>query len=927
MKRGFLFLLFQFSILVSSAQLDSVFWFVAPEISNSGHLSVLDEPIKLNIVSNNNYSINYTVSQPANVSFTPITGTIPANGNLTIDLTSRINVIENKPANSILPYGLLIQTTGLAYVYYEVNFTEDEFNPEIYSLKGRRALGTEFIIPGQTEYSNTTTAWNGTYRPTPLNRVDIVATENNTTVSITPSKGIVGYAANVTFTKKLDKGETYSCVALGQQASQHLEGTVVTSNNPIAITVTDDLLNFPGGSSGNGNDLIGDQIVPTNIIGDEYIAIRGIGALDYNGDRVYISAVQDNTSIYVAGSTIPTATINRGQTYALSFPVGSNAVYFTTSYPAYAFQLTGMQWEVGAALLPSIECTGAKTISYKRKSPRGLTINICVPVSGINSFSFNGSSSIITASDFSPVPGTNSQWYYTSKDLTSIVSQNALFTISNSVHFHMGVLEGFGTRGTAYAFFSDYGSYLTLKATSNNERQGHQFCEGDSLLLCLVDNTNLTNIKWAGPNGFMASGDSVWVRNIPQSATGQYIAYAESLARTCEITPDTIKITVNKNPIVDLGKDTIHCGSMTLGIPVQSGNYLWSTGVTEKEIIVSTSGKYWVEVDDRGCKGRDTIEIINSIPILSVKRDGLLCEGEEITLTAQSNASKQIWSTGSTEENIKINTSGLYWVEIDSNGCKHRDTVTIEFNAYPAILLIQEEKLCEGGSVKLTAQTNVSDILWNTGETTATIQVGTAGKYTATANNKGCKTSDSIDIVFFPNPSLILNKTGNPCKDSEIELSVQTNASDILWSTGETANTIKVKTTDEYKVEVTGDQGCIKRDSIQISFERPRMTLSAEGDICDKEMKLTAETDGVDLKWSTGESTFSIIVNQGGLYSVESRIGDCITTEDIVANLQKRPTAKISRSDKLLYHRSWAIASRNRWNQYNVEHRRNNLYD
>ena len=71
MKKLFLSLLTLLIYVSAQAQLDSVFWFVAPEISEDGP-SPNDRPIKLNISSFSNNPINVKISQPANPLFSPI---------------------------------------------------------------------------------------------------------------------------------------------------------------------------------------------------------------------------------------------------------------------------------------------------------------------------------------------------------------------------------------------------------------------------------------------------------------------------------------------------------------------------------------------------------------------------------------------------------------------------------------------------------------------------------------------------------------------------------------------------------------------------------------------------------------------------------------------------------------------------------------
>ena len=584
------------------AQLDSVFWFVAPEISEWSYPPLFDRPIKLNIASFNNNPVNVRISQPANSSFSTINDTIPPNGNLTVDLTPFVTMIENQPPNTILPYGLLIQTTDLVNIYYEI--TMDGNNPEIYSLKGRNALGTNFMIPGQNEYMN-----GATYQPTPLNRIDIVATENNTIVSITPSKGIVGgHLANVTFTINLNAGETYSCVALGRQPLDHLEGTVMTSNHPIAVTVSDDMLHHPGG----GQDLVGDQIVPVHIIGQEYIAVKG--SLNSNADKVYVLATVNNTSIYLNGNPVLVATINRGQTHILTFLSGTDAMYFTSDNSVYTFQLTGMGIEFGGTILPPIECTGSRQIKYRRATQKTLRFNICVPAAGINSFLFNGSPLVITAGNFLPVPGTSNQWFYASINIPlQTLVQNATAEVTNTTNFHLGVFEGGTSGGCSYAFFSDYGVQSRLQASTNHENIGHNFCEGDTLHLFVKDTAGLINIRWTFPDNSVFVGSDTVISNVLSQNFGMYIVNANS-ASGCFVQADTIQIQKHTQNIVEIYDTICQNNPYTkhnFNIPADS---------------LQTAGTFEYQYNLPNTTGCDTIVVLNLI----VEE---CCQTETITVT------------------------------------------------------------------------------------------------------------------------------------------------------------------------------------------------------------------------------------------------------------------------------------------------------
>jgi len=729
MKKIYLFLLMLLIFKPIQAQLDSVFWFVAPEVSKGGYSNMdLDRPIKINLVSFNAYPVNVTISQPANSLFSPIVDVIPANGYLTIDLTSRIDIIENKPANSVLPYGLLIQSAGLVSAYYEVCL--DNANPEIYSLKGKNALGTNFMIPGQTECSNGN---NPLYTPIPLNRIDIVATKNNTVVSITPSKSIVGHVANVTFTKNLNAGETYSCAALGQLPAHHLEGTIITSNLPIAVTITDDLLKHP---MDGGADLVGEQIVPIDLIGQEYIAVKG--SLNSNADKVYVLATVNNTSIYLNGNTVPVATINKGQTHVLTFP--TNAIYFTSSNPVYAFQLTGIGFELGGTILPSIKCTGSKQVKYKRTLQKTLKFNICVHVSGINSFLVNGNSSIITASDFLPVQGTNNQWYYTSKDiLISIISQNSLAVITNTVDFHIGVLEGDESWGTSYAFFSDYRSQYTTNIHDttclNNDYKKHGF--------------NISADK------LQTVGTFEYQYNIP-NPTGCDTLVVLKLYVTPKDTFNIFATICEGNIYSQNGFNETESGTYTQNLKNSSGcdslvilNLLVSKDTTRFDITIcegetyqengfnhSVSGTYTQNL--KNSSGCDSLVILNLNvvkPPDTVFISAAICEGETYN-----------------QNGFNHSTSGTYSRNLlNYAGCDSTVILNLTVNPIPDIeIFAVTDRFCEEDFILLEIITNGDSFLWNTGSSENPLTITKSGIYSATAYLGNCKDTASYTVDYCP---------------------------------------------------------------------------------------------------------------------------------------------------------------------------------
>ena len=122
-------------------------------------------------------------------------------------------------------------------------------------MKGNNSLGTQFVIPAQNFLNNASYARSG---------FNIVATENNTVITINPKQNIVGHLANIPFSITLQKGQTFSAEAVSTQSNLHLSGSSVTSNHPVAITIHDDSMS--GAPYGGCADLMGDQLIPNQVI-------------------------------------------------------------------------------------------------------------------------------------------------------------------------------------------------------------------------------------------------------------------------------------------------------------------------------------------------------------------------------------------------------------------------------------------------------------------------------------------------------------------------------------------------------------------------------------------------------------------------------------------------------------------------------------
>jgi hypothetical protein len=214
--------------------------------------------------------------------------------------------------------------------------------------------------------------------PTAYSAIDIVATQDGTSVTFTlpPGKAasyglpMTAIAPGGTHTVMLNEGQTFSLFPLNKStaAGDRLAGTKIESNLPIAVTLKDDAVAV---GSTSGADVVGDQLIPVSITGDTYI-VPEIN----NPNHVYVLATENNTPIYVydpAGNQVgasPYVTLNAGEQALVIVPNGIKFVRITSApgpyKPFYVFQMGIENNARGGALVPPIGCTGNTQLAFTR---------------------------------------------------------------------------------------------------------------------------------------------------------------------------------------------------------------------------------------------------------------------------------------------------------------------------------------------------------------------------------------------------------------------------------------------------------------------------------------------------------------------------------------------------------------------------------
>ncbi len=356
-------------------------------------------------------------------------------------------------------------------------------NQYFVTLKGRHALGTEFYAGSQTLIRDG--AWPGTdFGHYDLHFVSVMATEDDTKVTITPPNGIVLFGGNQPVEVILNKHETYlvrntsSKGPNSDNVANNLMGSHIEASKPVAVL-----------SGGQHQKLIDskdadagvDQLVPLRgngfySIGRQYVVIKGstenISAV--NPDYATIIGTQDQTDIYVDGDPTPVATIGAGEYYNYVLPGQASDIgtphYIETSKEAYLYHFSGIRrQELGMVLVPSIECTGNRYIEYTKLGDTAYhnVVHITAPIKAFEtstSLTINGLPYTNFNATVSPVPGRN-DWatisFGEAKSLSNHAPLPENIVVESNVSFHLSIIAG-NRYGASYGYLAGFTASLEV---------------------------------------------------------------------------------------------------------------------------------------------------------------------------------------------------------------------------------------------------------------------------------------------------------------------------------------------------------------------------------------------------------------------------------------------------------------------------------
>lgn len=596
-------ILFLFLVVMSLrgfAQTDTEFWFAVPKVTEGhGWGNQNTNPLqKFYFRFANMERLNsIIIDMPANADFEPITyNNFQPYQAITIDVTDIIKEIWiEKPWDGVndetlYNRGIRIRSQYNMTAYYEVGVPN---NPDIFSLKGENALGTNFYVPFQNRNSN------GNYNPQPYSAIYIVATEDNTKVTVTPTRPVFpDRPAKESFDLMLNRGESVAIAPDhytsnvsphgGQRPENHLGGSRVQSDKPIAITTSDDSV-----IEGSCKDLIGDQIIPTSVIGTEYIAMRG--QLHDNREYFYVVGTESDTRVYVNGNL--EVTLEPGEMYRHQMTKTQKRYHIYTTNPSYVYHVAGFGCEAGGAVLPPVNvCTGSFRVAFTRSKAESFFLNILVRTGAEDGFTLNvnyldnnneqqeATWNLSDYMTFHPVPGTG-DWLAGEIRINNtlpngdgdlfIPTNGASHVVNTKDVFHLAVINGGTNTGTMYGYFSNFNE-LEVDAGIGIIGDDILFgCHGDSFNLVASDGISH---YWSPPTYL----DDPTSQN-PIATPEESIAYTVVVTGACKVTASaTVSIRLVE-PVISLFtiEEALGCAPFDVNIVNESQGaqfYIWDFG-------------------------------------------------------------------------------------------------------------------------------------------------------------------------------------------------------------------------------------------------------------------------------------------------------------------------------------------------------------
>ena len=282
-----------------------------------------------------------------------------------------------------------------------------------------------------------------------------------------------------------------------------------------------------------------------------------------------------------------------------------------------------------------------------------------------------------------------------------------------------------------------------------------------------------------------------------------------------------------------------------------------------------------IATDTRGC--RDTISknisIIDKPPIGLAFRDTLICVNDNLVLQASGTGNfswtppVNIINANTATPTVSPLTTTTYYVELDDNGCRNRDSVKVNVVSFVTLQAMADTTICRTDTIQLRVNSNGLQYAWTPASQfiNATVKNPFAftnnamTNYQVTATIGGCSATDNIIVTTVPYPVVNAGTDFSICYNARAQLNGMTDGSSWQWAPASLVSNPNLLNPVSYPPRTTNyiltafdTRGCPKptSDTIRVTV-LPKMRVSAGRDtsvIVNQPLQLTA-TGGINYDW------------------------------------------------------------------------------
>ncbi|MBI3260271.1 MAG: PKD domain-containing protein [Ignavibacteriae bacterium] len=357
---------------------------------------------------------------------------------------------------------------------------------------------------------------------------------------------------------------------------------------------------------------------------------------------------------------------------------------------------------------------------------------------------------------------------------------------------------------------------------------------------------------------------------------------------------DTVKVTVNPLPVptITSTRPTTFCeGDSTILDAGAFKSYLWSNNQTTQIITVKQAGNYTVKVvNTNDCEATSVpVPVIvqpKPVPVIISQKPATFCQGDNTVLDAGAGYKSYLWSNGATTQTITVTTADAYSVTVsNANDCKAQSQpINVVVNPKPAVEISGPNSLCNNSIATYSVPAiPAGSFQWNVtggtltsgnGTNSITVQWGTVTgsvSLTRTVSATNCSASGTYPVVISSTLTPEISRvSGRGCEGEDVVLSAPAGYSSYKWSSGETSQSITVRSNGTFTVTVKDANNCEGTSlatAILFTPPPPKPSITQHSDTL-----FSSLADGYEWKRNSviipNQTKQFIVINELGKYTV-----------------------------------------------------------